>query len=190
MSLDGFLVVLEWFLLFNYFSIFKKKKAFLNAMPATSDTLERLLKEEAQLKARIQQAKARIRTQADKVRTGQLIAWGVVIEQKLNQGDIKPEEWAVECQKVLNGRTLERSLTGPLEGLTPEKKTEGDEPCGNTSNPDLPNPKNKEKSTSLQPSSKPLKTATEALDGSKVVKKSSKPKKTSPASSSESIPSD
>jgi hypothetical protein len=76
-------------------------------MPATSDTLERLLKEEAQLKARIQQAKARIRTQADKVRTGRLIAWGVVIEQKLNQGDIKPEEWAVECQKVLNGVVTE-----------------------------------------------------------------------------------
>jgi len=33
---------------------------------------------------------------------------------------IKPEEWAIECQKVLNGRTLERSLTGPLDGLTPE----------------------------------------------------------------------
>jgi hypothetical protein len=159
-------------------------------MPATSDTLERLLKEEAQLKARIQQAKARIRTQADKVRTGRLIAWGVVIEQKLNQGDIKPEEWALECQKVLSGRTLERSLTGPLEGLTPEEKTEGDEPCGNTSSQDLPKAKNKEKSTSSPLSSKPLKTATEAWEPSKAVKNSSKPKKTSPASSSELTPSD
>jgi ADP-ribose pyrophosphatase YjhB (NUDIX family) len=176
------------FLIISVFS--RKKKAFLNAMPATSDTLERLLKEETQLKARIQQAKARIRTQADKVRTGRLIAWGVVIEQKLNQGDIKPEEWTLECQKVLSGRTLERSLTGPLEGLTPEEKTEGGETCTNTSSPDLPKAKNKEKSTSLQPSSKLSKTATEALEPSKGVKKSSKPKKTSPASSSESIPTD
>jgi len=89
-------------------------------MPTTSETLERLLQQEAQLKAKIQQAKARLRTQDDKVRTGRLIAWGVVIEQKLAQGEILPEEWALECQKVLNGRTLERSLTGPLDGLTPE----------------------------------------------------------------------
>jgi len=131
-------------------------------MPATSDTLERLLKEEAQLKAKIQQAKARIRTQNDKVRTGRLIAWGVVIEQKLAQGDIRPEEWAIECQKVLNGRTLERSITGPLEGLTPEKKLEGDEICTDISNPDLPKAKNNAKSTSLPPSSKRSKTATTA----------------------------
>jgi len=89
-------------------------------MPTTTETLDRLLQQEAQLKAKIQQTKARLRTQDDKVRTGRLIAWGVVIEQKLAQGDIQPEEWALECQKVLNGRTLERSLTGPLDGFTPE----------------------------------------------------------------------
>ena len=92
-------------------------------MPTTTETLERLLQQEAQLKAKIQQTKARLRTQDDKVRTGRLIAWGVVIEQKLAQGDILPEEWAIECQQVLNGRTLERSLTGPLDGLTPGGKT-------------------------------------------------------------------
>lgn len=90
-------------------------------MPTTTETLERLLQQEAQLKAKIQQTKARLRTQDDKVRTGRLIAWGVVIEQKLAQGEILPEEWAIECQKILNGRTLERSLTGPLDGFTPEE---------------------------------------------------------------------
>jgi hypothetical protein len=85
-----------------------------------NERLEKLLQQEAQLKARIQQAKARMRSQDDKVRTGRLIAWGVVIEQKLAQGDITAEGWALECQKALNGRTLERALTGPLDGFTPE----------------------------------------------------------------------
>jgi hypothetical protein len=93
-------------------------------MPSTNEALDRLLQQEAQRKAKIQQTKARLRTQDDKVRTGRLIAWGVVIEQKLAQGNIKPEEWALECQKVLNGRTLERSLTGPLDGFTPEGEVE------------------------------------------------------------------
>jgi hypothetical protein len=58
-------------------------------MPTPQERLEKLLKQEEQLKARVQQAKARMRSQDDKIRTGRLIAWGVVIEQKLTQGDIK-----------------------------------------------------------------------------------------------------
>jgi hypothetical protein len=96
-------------------------------MPTTpQERLEKLLKQEKQLKARVQQAKARIRSQSDKVRTGRLIAWGVVIEQKLNEGELKPEDWAQECHRLLrtSGRTLERALTGPLDGLTPEEGEE------------------------------------------------------------------
>lgn len=92
-------------------------------MPTPQERLEKLIKQEEQIKARVQQAKARMRSQDDKVRTGRLIAWGVVIEQKLNEGELKPEDWAKECSRFLklSGRTLERALTGPLEGLTPEE---------------------------------------------------------------------
>jgi len=93
-------------------------------MPTTpQERLEKLLKQEEQLKARVQQAKARISAEARKERTGRLIAWGVVIEQKLNEGELKPEDWAQECQRLLraNERTLERALTGALDGLTPEE---------------------------------------------------------------------
>lgn len=92
-------------------------------MPTPQERLEKLLKQEEQLKARVQQAKARISSAARKERTGRLIAWGVVIEQKLNEGELKPEDWAQECQRFLraNERTLERALTGPLDGLTPEE---------------------------------------------------------------------
>lgn len=95
-------------------------------MPTPQERLEKLIKQEEQIKARVQQAKARMRSQDDKVRTGRLIAWGVVIEQKLNEGELKPEDWANECSRFLklSGRTLERALTGPLEGLTPEIGTE------------------------------------------------------------------
>jgi hypothetical protein len=43
---------------------------------------------EEHLKNRIQQTKARLRSQKDKDRTGRLIAWGVAIEQKLAQEEI------------------------------------------------------------------------------------------------------
>lgn len=93
-------------------------------MPITpQERLEKLLNQEEQLKARVQQAKARISAEARKERTGRLIAWGVVIEQKLNEGELKPEDWAKECNRSLksSGRTLARALTGPLDGLTPEE---------------------------------------------------------------------
>ncbi len=89
-------------------------------MPTPEARLEKLLQQEAQIKARVQQAKARMRSQDDKRRTGRLIAWCVVIEQKLAQEEITDEGWANECNRLLNGRTLERALTGPLEEFTPE----------------------------------------------------------------------
>lgn len=78
--------------------------------------LDQLLEQEKQLKARIQREKAKLGVQERKERTGRLIAWGVVIEQKLLDPEISltPEQWVEECRQFLNGRTLERALTGPL----------------------------------------------------------------------------
>jgi hypothetical protein len=81
----------------------------LKVTPST-ERLERLKKQEEQLKARIQNEKAKLSASARKQRTGKLIAWGVVIEQKLAQGEISLEDWNQECQRLLNGRTLERAL--------------------------------------------------------------------------------
>ena len=90
-------------------------------MSKTTDRLERLKKQEAQLKARIQQEQARISASTRKERTGKLIAWGVVIEQKLAQGEIEPKGWIQECQRLLSGRTLERALVQELKELTSNK---------------------------------------------------------------------
>lgn len=89
----------------------------LFSMTKSNERLERLKQQEAQLKARIQQEKARISVSTRKERTGKLIAWGVVIEQKLAQGEISPENWTQECQRLLSGRTLERALVQELEPL-------------------------------------------------------------------------
>lgn len=79
-------------------------------MSTTTERLERLKKQEAQLKARIQQEQARISASARKERTGKLIAWGVAVEQLLADGNFKEEWWKLQCQRVLSGRTLERAL--------------------------------------------------------------------------------
>jgi hypothetical protein len=83
-----------------------------NTTPPTKSKLQQLLDKEAQLKARIQQEKARISQQERKQRTGRLIAWGVVIEQMLKEEVMTPETWSQKCHQYLTGRTLERALTG------------------------------------------------------------------------------
>jgi hypothetical protein len=84
------------------------------------ERLQELLQQEERLKNRIQQAKARMRSIDDKIRTGRLIAWGVVIEQKLKDGEITAEGWENECRRFLNGRTLERALTHSLSPVLEE----------------------------------------------------------------------
>lgn len=79
-------------------------------MSATTERLERLKKQEAQLKARIQQEQARISASARKERNGKLIAWGIAVEQLLADETLKDEWWKHQCQRVLSGRTLERAL--------------------------------------------------------------------------------
>jgi len=86
---------------------------FYRIMPPSDpdERVQRLLKQEAVIKNRIQQAKAQLRTRKDKIRTGRLIAWGVVIEQKLKLEELNPDDWATECRRLLSDpRTLERAL--------------------------------------------------------------------------------
>lgn len=80
-------------------------------MTQSTDRLERLKKQEAQLKARIQHEQARVSASAKKERDGKLIAWGVAVEQLILNEKFTEEWWKEQCQKVLNGRTLERALT-------------------------------------------------------------------------------
>lgn len=79
-------------------------------MSKTTERLERLKKQEAQLKARIEQEQARISASARKERDGKLIAWGVAVEQLIADETFKAEWWKLECHRVLSGRTLERAL--------------------------------------------------------------------------------
>lgn len=83
-------------------------------MSTTTERLERLKKQEAQLKARIQQEQARISASARKERDGKLISWGVAVEQLLADETFKAEWWTLQCQRVLSGRTLERALVQEL----------------------------------------------------------------------------
>lgn len=83
-------------------------------MTPSTERLERLKKQEEQLKARIQQEQARISASAKKERDGKLIAWGVAVEQLLADDTFQAEWWKLQCQRVLSGRTLERSLVDDL----------------------------------------------------------------------------
>lgn len=79
--------------------------------------LEKLLEQEAQLKARIQRERAKLDLKKRQERNGRLIAWGVVIEQMLQEGEMSQEKWTALCQRFLTGRTLERALTGEVTRL-------------------------------------------------------------------------
>ena len=79
-------------------------------MSVSTERLERLQKQEAQLKARIQNEKAKLSASARKHRTGKLVAWGVAVEQLILDETFQADWWKDACQRVLSGRTLERAL--------------------------------------------------------------------------------
>lgn len=89
-----------------------------------NEKLEKLLQQEQQLRARIQKEKAKLSVKERNQRTGRLIAWGVLVEQMLldSEEPLTEEQLAMQCKRFLNGRTLERALTGPLESFAEEKK--------------------------------------------------------------------
>ncbi len=84
-------------------------------MTPSKERLERLKKQEEQLKARIQNEKAKLNKATNKQRTGKLIAWGVAVEQLLADDTFQAEWWTLQCRRVLSGRTLERALAGQLK---------------------------------------------------------------------------
>ena len=80
-------------------------------MSTTTERLERLKKQEAQLKARIQKEQARISASTSKERTGKLVPWGIAVEQLILEGSFKEDWWKLQYQRVLSGRTQERALS-------------------------------------------------------------------------------
>jgi hypothetical protein len=86
--------------------------------------LEELIKQEQQLKHRIQLEKNKLNAVARKRRDGKLIAWGIVIEALLNDPEesVTPEQWANQCKRFLTDkRTLSRALVDELEDFKLEE---------------------------------------------------------------------
>jgi hypothetical protein len=82
--------------------------------------LEELIKQEQQLKHRIQLEKNKLNAVARKRQDGKLIAWGIVIETMLNDPEeaMTPEQWANQCKRFLTDkRTLSPTLVDELEGF-------------------------------------------------------------------------
>lgn len=79
----------------------------------TATPEERRLQRIAQLKARLQKEEARLSREKRKERDGQLIAFGVYVEEFFKSADIDGRKRLEESiNKHLSGRNLERALAG------------------------------------------------------------------------------
>ena len=79
----------------------------------TLTTEERRLQRIAQLKARLQKEEARLADSERKKRTGQLISWGVMVEEIFKSTDEAGRQRLIESAKRhLNDRNLQRALEG------------------------------------------------------------------------------
>lgn len=79
--------------------------------PATTE--ERRLQRIAQLKAKLQKEEARLSKDKRKERDGQLIAFGVYVEEFFKSADTEGRRRLEESiKKHLSGRNLERALAG------------------------------------------------------------------------------
>lgn len=79
----------------------------------TMTTEEKRLKKIEQLKARLQKEQAKQNSVERKRRDGQLIAWGVMIEEIFKCADESGKEKLIESAKRhLKDRNLERALEG------------------------------------------------------------------------------
>ena len=79
----------------------------------TMTTEEKRLKKIEQLKARLQKEQAKQNSVERKRRDGQLIAWGVMIEEIFKCADESGKEKLIETAKRhLKDRNLERALEG------------------------------------------------------------------------------
>lgn len=76
-------------------------------------TEEKRLKRIAQLKARLQKEEARLADSERKKRTGQLVSWGVMVEEIFKNADESGRQWLMDsAKKYLKERNLQRALEG------------------------------------------------------------------------------
>lgn len=76
-------------------------------------TKDRRLQRIAQLKARLQKEEARLADSERKKRTGQLVSWGVMVEEIFKSTDEAGRQKLVEsAKKYLKDRNLQRALEG------------------------------------------------------------------------------
>jgi hypothetical protein len=76
-------------------------------------TEDKRLQKIAQLKARLQKEEARLNQDKRKERDGQLIAFGVLVEELFKAGDpVARQKWQDGAKKHLNDRNLKRALAG------------------------------------------------------------------------------
>lgn len=76
-------------------------------------TQEKRLKRIAQLKARLQKEEAKFNASKRKERTGQLVSWGVMVEEYFKTLDDSGRKVLIEmAHKYLKDRNLERALAG------------------------------------------------------------------------------
>lgn len=75
-------------------------------------TREKRLKKISQLEARLQKQRALLGEEKRKERNGQLIAFGIYLEEFLKAHPDQQQTIKNSMHKFLNGRNLERALTG------------------------------------------------------------------------------
>lgn len=76
-------------------------------------TKEKRINRIAQLKARLQKEEAKLKTSQRKERTGQLVSWGIMVEEIFKGADDAGRQRLIEsAQKHLKERNLERALAG------------------------------------------------------------------------------
>ena len=75
-------------------------------------TREKRLAKIAQLEAQLQKEKARLNEEKRKERNGQLIAFGVFLEEYLKDKPGRIPSMKQTMQRLLDGRNLERALAG------------------------------------------------------------------------------
>lgn len=79
----------------------------------TLTTEQKRAKRIEQLKARLKKEEARLADSERKKRTGQLISWGVMVEEIFKSADeTERQRWVESAKKHLKDRNLQRALEG------------------------------------------------------------------------------
>lgn len=80
--------------------------------PDTRTTMEKRIDKISQLKAQIQKEQAKLKEEARKERNGQLIAFGIWVENFLKSNPAKIDEMRDSAKELLTNRNLDRFLSG------------------------------------------------------------------------------